>query len=74
MDASNLGSYQARLFGRGMLDVRGGKRALLRALEKSLEQLQSTRVDLYQVRASCCRSALLGVDNGTLTCPLVPPY
>jgi len=41
--------YQARLFGRNLLDVRGGRRALLRALERSLEHLQATRVDLYQV-------------------------
>jgi len=42
-------SYQARLFGKGLLDVRGGRRAVLRALEHSLEALQATRVDLYQV-------------------------
>lgn len=41
--------YQARLFGRSLLDIRGGRRALLKALERSLEHLQATRVDLYQV-------------------------
>jgi len=42
-------SYQAKLFGKGLLDIRGGRRAVLKALEHSLEALQATRVDLYQV-------------------------
>lgn len=41
--------YEARLLGRGLTDIRGGRRALMKALEKSLENLQSTRIDLYQV-------------------------
>ncbi len=42
-------SYQARLFGRNLADIRGGRRALMKALERSLEALQATRIDLYQV-------------------------
>lgn len=45
-------SYQARPFGSSITDIRGGRRALIRALEKSLEHLQATRIDLYQVSKS----------------------